>query len=235
MMSTACSVWASVKKWAWRVFATLVCLYVVLAAIRLPYILPRELAKQDAEKIRALRITIDDVNGHRAPPMPSSEDNGKTIEGVDLNANTIRDDVEQALFAKYPFTNRRSDGTIDHAKFDANERVRAASMQYAQSQQILLTKVYDKITMQAALEHDDNAYQCLSSTLPELSEETRNDNAKIREALKLRNLVFDPMIKFIEEVTTNTSARKEKRKHIYTSFMTSYGELPTKGCNIIGL
>ena len=103
-----------------RTFGVLAALFVVLVVARVVYRFPYEMAKRDAADIRALRVTIDDVTGTKAPPMPSDDVRDATVDGVDINHNLIRDDVEQAMFTQYPVTNLRADHTVDTTRPDTN-------------------------------------------------------------------------------------------------------------------
>jgi hypothetical protein len=217
------------------IYAPLFIVFLALCA-RLVYLLPTEIAKLDADKIRALRINIHDVNGTRLPPMPSVDERDKTIEGVDVNHNNIRDDVEQAIFRKYPITNLLPDTTFDTSKEDLNLKFRAANLQYALSQNIYLTKVYDKQTMKAALEQDSKGYSCLASILPDLNltDEEKEDDAILARAFREQDAIFDPMKKFVEDITLNTVERKNKKNLVYEQYMTGY-TLSHDGCNVISL
>jgi uncharacterized protein YneR len=42
------------------------------------------------------------INGVRLPPEPNEEENNATLVGVDSNDNGVRDDVERAIYVKYP-------------------------------------------------------------------------------------------------------------------------------------
>jgi hypothetical protein len=42
------------------------------------------------------------INGIRLPPEPNEEENNATLVGVDSNDNGVRDDVERAIYVKYP-------------------------------------------------------------------------------------------------------------------------------------
>jgi hypothetical protein len=42
------------------------------------------------------------INGVRLPPEPNEEENNATLVGIDSNDNGVRDDVERAIYVKYP-------------------------------------------------------------------------------------------------------------------------------------
>ena len=92
------------------------------------------------------------MNGEHLPPPPDPAQVDATIEGVDANANGIRDDVELAIFERYP----------DSLK------IRAAELQYAMALQMYLTEVFNSETLVAVIlkdEHGDFLYRanCLQS------------------------------------------------------------------------
>jgi len=47
------------------------------------------------------------VNGYTLPPEPNKEENEKTLLGIDSNNNGVRDDVERAIYEKFPKEIRR--------------------------------------------------------------------------------------------------------------------------------
>lgn len=97
------------------------------------------------EFINSKKITLDDVMGKNLPPKPNQELNDSTIAGIDANNNYIRDDVELAIFEKYP----------------NSAKIRAAELQYAQALQLELTQVYNSETYIKVLQKEDSAFFCL--------------------------------------------------------------------------
>ncbi len=63
-------------------------------------------------------------NGKHLPLTPNKEENDATVAGIDNNGNGIRDDVELAIFAKYP----------------NSAKIRAAELQYAMALQLMIKK-----------------------------------------------------------------------------------------------
>jgi len=122
-------------------------LYFCLVVWRLDY-----LDKKDSaiEKINNTKITIDDTMGKNLPPKPNQQLNDATIAGFDVNNNDIRDDVELAIFEKYP----------------NSAKMRTAMLQYAQAMQLELTEVNSEETMIAYLQKYGAAYQCLFDLEP---------------------------------------------------------------------
>ena len=87
-----------ILKWA---FLILVLGFIVAVGFRMSYLKKMDKINAQVERIHNARITMDDVMGKYLPPDPGA-DGDKTIEGVDANKNGIRDDVELAIFNKYP-------------------------------------------------------------------------------------------------------------------------------------
>jgi hypothetical protein len=115
------------------------------------------------EFINSKKIVLYDVYGNNLPPQPDQALNDSTIEGIDANNNYIRDDVELAIFAKYP----------DSAK------IRAAELQYAQALQLELTQVFDSGTLTEAIQKENLAYNCLGQSLKQIYNSDSNlDNYK---------------------------------------------------------
>jgi hypothetical protein len=139
-----------IKK-AWRVarwpLAVLLVLYVALVIYRIPAVGEAERAQAAVARIHSAKLTLGTVMGEHLPLPPNEEVNNATVAGVDNNQNGIRDDVELAIFKLHP----------DSAK------IRAAELQYAMTEQMFLTEVFNTETWKAVAEEDDRAYQCISS------------------------------------------------------------------------
>ena len=88
--------------------------------------------------INSQKINLDDVMGKNMPPKPDQMLNDSTIAGIDANNNSIRDDVELAIFAKYP----------------NSAKIRAAELQYAQALQLELTQVFNSETLVVAIKKE---------------------------------------------------------------------------------
>jgi len=149
------------------------------------------------DKINNAKITMDDVTGTNLPPEPNKTLNDSTIAGFDVNNNGIRDDVELAIFAKYP----------------NSAKIRAGMLQYAQALQLELTEVISEETMIAYLHKDDAAYSCLM------------DGVEIYTKLsEWKDLypAFKEKYEDIKNLVLNTETRKEKYFNIYKKYMTTY-------------
>lgn len=96
-------------------------------------------------RINSTKITLDDVMGKYLPKEPDQKQNDATVEGIDANNNYIRDDVELAIFKKYP----------------NSAKMRSAMLQYAQVLQLQLTQIFNSVTLVATIKKENIAYFCL--------------------------------------------------------------------------
>src|SRR3989344_5661485 len=145
-------------------------LYLGLVIYRIPAVLEKQKTEETVTRIHAARLTLADVMGENLPPPPDPVLKDATIQGIDANGNGIRDDVELAIFEKYP----------DSA------RVRAALLQYAKALQMELTQVFNSETLVAAIQEEDRSYFCLNNYYGENLEQSFDTDIKT-----LENLVFN--------------------------------------------
>jgi hypothetical protein len=101
--------------------------------------------------IYAQTISMEDVTGENLPPVPDKELNDSTIEGIDVNENGIRDDVELAIFEMYPY----------------DMKIRAAMLQYAMGFEMELTKVISSDTWKAAAMWSGRGLGCIFESVEE--------------------------------------------------------------------
>ncbi len=101
-------------------------------------------------QIHAQKLTLADVVGANLPSVPDQAENDATVAGIDTNNNGIRDDVELAIFAKYP----------------NSPQIRAAALQYAMAEQMYLTRVFNEGTWGKVAEEADRAFFCIMSLRP---------------------------------------------------------------------
>ncbi|QQG37941.1 MAG: hypothetical protein HYS26_00055 [Candidatus Kaiserbacteria bacterium] len=133
--------------WRWIKWPLLVLLVIYIALV-IWRIFDRQSeidTQQIVAEIQSKRLTIADVDGSDLPPAPDPALADATIEGIDSNGNGIRDDVELAIFAKYP----------------NDKKIRAAELQYAMALQMYLTKVMNTETWVAAVQQESRAYGCI--------------------------------------------------------------------------
>jgi hypothetical protein len=134
--------------------------------------------------------------GTNLPPQPYEPENDATVAGLDKNNNGIRDDVELAIFAKYPHS----------------AKIRAAELQYALDQQTMMSQVFNSETWVAAAQEDSRGYACIGDSVPNsgnLSADMKIVESRINE---VKALVFD------------TQMRTDAKNKAY-DFTTSYGDL----------
>ena len=180
----------------------LIC-YAIYAFFRFSYIKNKDTA---LDKINSTVLTMADVMGTNLPKMPDEELNNSTIAGVDANNNMVRDDVELAIFEKYP----------DSAK------MRAALLQYAQALQLELTAVNSEEVMHDYLEKWGASYLCFLDAIDYYND--FNDGSGGYEFTKKINDEIDAII-------INIQIRKNYREYIYKRFMTSSGDSGKK-CDV---
>ena len=133
------------------------------------------------ERINSRKITLEDVMGENLPLKPDQELNDSTIAGIDANKNTIRDDVELAIFEKYP----------------NSAKIRAAELQYAQALQLELTEVFNSETLIATIQKESFAYSCLGEAN---NNELRNNEEFIENLIMntdLREKAIDDAFKYM--------------------------------------
>lgn len=139
------------------------------------------------EMIHSQKLTMADVEGSNLPPTPDPELVDATVEGIDANENGIRDDVELAIFKKYP----------------SDRKTRAAALQYAKAEQRFLTDVFNTPTWKAAAEVDARANICLSRVSSGYTEQEFVESLVLNT--DLRREVYEAAFEF----TTSFSAQEE--------------------------
>ncbi|MCR4281169.1 MAG: hypothetical protein NUV88_02440, partial [Candidatus Kaiserbacteria bacterium] len=139
------------RKWWFWVIAVPIILFIALVIYRIPAVREQQRTQEVVAQIHAQKLTMNDVNGEHLPPPPDPALADATIAGVDANKNGIRDDVELAIFKKYP----------DSAK------IRSAELQYAKALQMELTQVFNSETLVAAIQEEDRAYFCIGDVIKE--------------------------------------------------------------------
>jgi len=129
----------------------LVLLYIGLVIYRVPAMFEKDKTEQVVAQIHSQKITLADVQGTALPPPPNEQENNATVAGLDKNNNGIRDDVELAIFAKYP----------------NSARVRAAELQYAMALQLMITTVFNTDSWIAAAQEISRGSECVGLTIPD--------------------------------------------------------------------
>lgn len=163
-------------------------LYAVLVGFRTVMLFDEDKTNAAVAEIHAQKITPADVEGKNLPPVPDKAENDATVAGIDKNNNSIRDDVELAIFKKYP----------------NDKKTRAAALQYAMSEQMYLTRVYNTETWKAVAEENGRAGLCLLSSKADWKE--------------------------LQDLVSNTQLRKDARTKAF-EFITSHGSAEGNVCD----
>ena len=180
----------------------IVIVYIALVILRIPAVLEQRRTAETVDRIQAQRLTPENVDGKHLPPPPDPAQVDATIEGVDANANGIRDDVELAIFEKYP----------------SSPYTRAAELQYAMALQLYLTEVFNTETWKIAAEQTSRGSTCVSLTFP------RGD---LEEFFK----VTDARVKEVEDLMLNTAERRNHYDFL-DEYTTSFGLNDTNVCDL---
>jgi hypothetical protein len=183
--------------------AILILAYIALVIWRIPVLNAQKQSEETVALIQSKHITLEDVDGKHLPPPPDPAQTDATVAGIDANQNGIRDDVELAIFKKYP----------------NSPYTRAAELQYAMTEQMFLTEVSDKETWKAVAEVDGRANTCLALTYP------RTD---LQTFLK----IIDARSSEVEDLVFNTVDRKNAEDKAY-KFTTSFGDAPGEPCDVL--
>jgi len=155
--------------------------------------------------INSKKITLADVMGQNLPPKPNQTQNDLTIAGIDANNNYIRDDVELAIFEKYP----------------NSAKIRSAMLQYAQALQLELTHVTSSETLVPVMQKIGLSKGCLGDVVI--------DNSK---AISVTFPIFNKNVKEIEDLVLSTELRKAKDSDIYEKYMIGYAFLNDEHCDV---
>lgn len=198
----------SAARRAWRVvrfpLALLVLAYIALVIYRIPAVMNKQKSAEAVTRIQAQHLTIADIDGSHLPPQPDPSQVDATVAGVDANGNGIRDDVELAIFKKYPH----------------DIRIRAAELQYAMELQLELTSVFDSETWRALALLEGNGISCLVDVAFVTYTNSRDQITKSAEWEKdVEMLVFD------------TSLRKQQYDR-NQGYQTAYATSGKEGCDI---
>ena len=196
----------SLARRAWRIIrwplAVLVVLYIALLVWRYPSWKEEQRTPAAVAAIHAQKLTMDDVDGKHLPPPPDPAQVDATVAGVDANGNGIRDDVELAIFKKYP----------------NSPYTRAAELQYAMAEQMFLTRVFNSETWKAVSIEDDRGYQCIAQTYP-------------RDNLEIFNKITDTRVQEVKDLVFNTVKRQTVKAQSF-GFATSFGLPDENFCDV---
>jgi hypothetical protein len=129
------------------------CIYVYVVIHRQYADYTYRIQKAAAEAIIApIHLTLHDADGTNLPPMPSELEKDATVAGIDANNNHIRDDIELKMYELYPILQ----------PVDTNFTQRAAGLQYAQTEQILLAMAENREDMDMYQYKSFRASKCIN-------------------------------------------------------------------------
>ncbi len=183
-------------------FAVVIILFIIAVIVRTPFRMHEEKTVEHVAIIHATKLTLDDVMGKNLPPDPGAEAD-KTVQGIDANANGIRDDVELAIFKEYP----------DSAK------TRAVLLQYALALQMQTTQsIVNKETVTEVVREQSRAYACIGDSVTEKDlQKAYAEMDSLTESVKTRQM--------------NTNVRKKARTN-FVEYIGSYSESTNAVCDI---
>ncbi|MBU6431529.1 MAG: hypothetical protein KGJ58_02980 [Patescibacteria group bacterium] len=189
-------------------FIVIFAAFAILVIVRMFHFYNLKKTVAEVAKIHATKLTMDDVMGKNLPPDPGAEAD-KTIAGIDANKNGIRDDVELAIFKKYP----------------NSAKTRAALLQYALALQMeVVQPIVNKETVTEVVREQSRADSCVSDSLvPRKNPESSRSYIDVEK--------IDTFINFVKERQLNTDLRKQARKD-FVEKIGSYAESENKVCDI---
>jgi len=165
------------RAWRWARWPLLVVILGYVALATWGVFLRFDMDKTDAAvaQIHAQKITLADVMGDTLIKIPDQAENDATVAGLDTNNNGIRDDVEIAIFKKYP----------------NSAKIRAAELQYAMAEQMYLTRVFNTGTWKAVAEEVSRAHLCVLEVGANRKEvEAWTSNTQLRKETRTKAFEF---------------------------------------------
>jgi hypothetical protein len=154
-----------------------------------------EKTQGEVAKIHATKLSLADVLGENLPPDPGARAD-QTVQGVDANANGIRDDVELAIFREYP----------------NSARTRAVLLQYALALQMEVTQlIVNEGTVIAVAQKKSRAAGCISELTP---------RADLQRFISTTQQLTD----FVKKAQLNTGTRDQAQIRFYEK-LGSYSDL----------
>jgi hypothetical protein len=173
----------------------LVFLFLATVVYRMFYLYNAEKTQEVVDSIHFARLTMNDVMGVNLPPDPGAEAD-KTVAGIDVNINGIRDDVELAIFKEYPNSAKK----------------RAVSLQYAKALQMEFTQPFlNTEIVVAVIKEVSRASYCTTHIF---------SRANLGTFIEQTDMIEN----FVKNLQINTNERKEYRKSFY-EFIDSYKSL----------
>ena len=173
-----------ILKWS---FFILIALIFILFVVRLFHSFNVDKTNRQVSIIHGTKLSIDDVEGKNLPPVPGVEAD-KTVQGIDVNKNGIRDDVELAIYKEYP----------------NSAKTRAVLLQYALTLQMEFVQPFINVGVAGEVANkDDRSIFCMSEVTPSGGE------SGVIEAIQKYG-------KFVYDLQFNTQERNTKHKEFYS-------------------
>ena len=201
--------------WVHKILKILKWIFLVLLGLLIILVIWRlfdraNIAKTDEQvmKIHNTKLTLDDVMGKNLPPDPGALADA-TVQGIDVNNNGIRDDVELAVFKEYP----------------NSAKTRAVLLQYALAFQMEVTQpIVNTKTVTEIVTEEGRADTCVADILvPRESPESFRSDTDMEK--------IDVYVKFIENKQFNNDIRKKTRDDFLKN-MRSFGDSTNEICDI---
>lgn len=171
-------------KWVFFIFCGL---FLILVIYRWIYLDKQEKIDAQVIKIHNTKLTLDDVMGKNLPPDPGALADA-TVQGIDVNNNGIRDDVELAVFKEYP----------------NSAKTRAVLLQYALALQMeVIQPMVNTGTVGEIANKQDRATFCISEIVS-----IKGEDGVITAIEKYGKFVFNKQF--------NTELRKKAHKDFYS-------------------
>lgn len=196
------------KKYIWRVVGVVVLLYLGLVAVRTVHFYKKSKTDEQVTKINATKLTLDDVMGKNLPAVSAEASTSQagydaTVEGIDINKNGIRDDVELAIFREYP----------------NSAKIRAVLLQYALALQMQFTQpnVNEGVAI-AVAQSRSRAAGCIGEFVSR-----ENMQAFILETQKYND--------FVKKIQINNEARNLAEAD-FLKKLGSYADLTGENCDL---
>jgi len=206
-------IWRWGARWPVRTVEVLIVLFIIALIARAPFALKNERSREMVSIISQQHITTNDVLGTNLPPIPNPQEVNATVVGIDTNKNNIRDDVELAIFAKYP----------------KNIKIRAAELQYAMALQMYFTKVFSKGTLRAVGLQTDRATFCLWDAVPA---PWKNRSEMTQKLSTQYDITTTKVSDEVKNLVLNTKKRKDTYNQIYNKYFGSTGTGQQPYCDV---
>ena len=188
-------------------FLVLIGLFIILIIVRVVHFVNVDKTNAQIAKINAMKLSEEDVFCKNFSKDFGISDDG-TLEGVDINENGIRDDVELAICNTYK----------------NSAKTRAVLLQYAMTLQMMPTQYpLSKNIATAIMQEKSRAYACVGEILFRNDEDRDVMEKYFEKGKELRS--------FVEDKQLNAENRIKNNKDFY-KLVRSYSESQKELCDI---